>query len=67
MILWRLRSYSDPEHEIARGEAVCASEKRDAQYLLRVRYGDHIEAAEVLDTIAAAEVRAEAIRASLIC
>jgi hypothetical protein len=36
------------------------------QYRLQVRYGDHIQAVEVLDTIAAAQVRAEAIRAELI-
>jgi hypothetical protein len=66
VILWRLRGYSDPEGEWAPSEVVCSIERLPAGYRLFVEYGSTVQVDELLVSAAAAQEKAEALRAQLL-
>jgi hypothetical protein len=66
MILWRLQGYSDPEGEYAPSEVVCSIERLDARYTLRVEHGSTVQINEIHASAAAAQEKAEALRAELL-
>jgi hypothetical protein len=66
VILWRLQGYSDPEDEYASSQVVCSIERMTAGYRLLVEHRSTVQMDEMHASVAAAQEKAEALRAELL-